>query len=100
MFRKLLRLLGVRSPSETLLLLPPDGGPPVAVDIQESGRSIAEGLAAGIEQAARETGGMTWDERVRRLPENTDPETTAYAEAVARRSFPALYEDEEADVRD
>ena len=56
------------------------------------GAAMAEGFAAGIERGARETKGMTWEERVRYLLENTSPETLAHAGLVARRSFPALYE--------
>lgn len=63
------------------------------------GASIAEGFAQGIEKGARETEGMTWEERVRYLLANTSPEAIAHAELVARRSFSALYEDEGGDGR-
>lgn len=51
-------------------------------------------MARGAEQGARETEGMTWEERVRYVLANTPPEVLAHAEGVARRSFSALYEDE------
>lgn len=62
---------------------------------EDAGRELIRLTAAGLEQGARETEGMTWEERVRYVLENTSAETLAYAESVAKRSFSTLYEDEE-----
>jgi hypothetical protein len=81
MLRRLLHRLHLRhSPSEAYA---------------EVMRQNMAAMARGIEQGARETEGMDWDERVRYVLEHTSPATLAHAEMVARRSFPALYEDEE-----
>lgn len=96
--RKLLRLLGVRSPSEWV---PTPAGWERWEDISAA---VTEGLAAGIRQASARraellASGMTPDEAqaalLRELVLETDPAAFAYAEGVTRRSFPGLYEDDE-----
>jgi hypothetical protein len=53
------------------------------------GAELAGGLARGIEEGSRRAAlGLP--------PEPVSPESLAYAEGVARRSFFALYEDDEA----
>lgn len=66
-----------------------------SVALEDAGRELMAVQVRGIMKAARETEGMTWEERVRYLLENTTPESLAYAEGVVRRSFWSLYEDDE-----
>lgn len=100
MSRKLLRLLGVRSPSEWC---PTGGGR--AVRWADLGEAVARGWAEGIEKTSARraellASGMTPDEAQavlwRELALDPGfPVMLARAETVARRSLWSLYEDEE-----
>jgi hypothetical protein len=81
MFRRLLHRLGLRfSPS---------------VAMEDAGRDLIAIWTSGIERAERETAGMTPEERIRYAVASLSPEAVAYADGVARRSFPALYDGED-----
>jgi len=94
MFRRLARLFGYRSPSESARWT-------------QFGTAMAEGMKRGIEQSDAHraeliASGLTPEEAqlalMRELILDDSPEMLAmlaHAEGVARRSFPALYEDDE-----
>jgi hypothetical protein len=95
MFRRLvMRLFGVRSPSESARW--------AAI-----GTSMIKGMQCGMEQSAARraellASGLTPEEAqavlLRELVLNADPAMLAHAELVAKRLFGTLYEDEGEDA--
>lgn len=99
MFKRLLRLFGVCSPSEPWVT--PLG---TVTCWEDLGRLLSEGMARGAGQVdARRAdllvSGMTPEEAqavlMREFVLNADPAMLAYSEGVVRRSFWTLYEDDE-----
>jgi hypothetical protein len=103
MFKRLLRLLGVRSPSEQVPLGDGEWARWTALST-----AVTEGLATGIRKASARRAelaatGMTGEQILATMLQEqaSDPEfhkMLAYSEGVARLSFWTLYEDDEENV--
>lgn len=101
-FKKLGRLLGLRSPSE-----PAPAGKSESERWADLGAAMTQGIVAGIEQGSARradliASGLTPEEAqallLREVVLDADPAFLAYCEGVVRRSFGTLYEDDKENV--